>query len=98
MEMIRKNGEYFVHFNYAEEEYGKEVYEIPTYHDVIAGIDLNIDRIAVTLLTKQGNFLESRIFYCHELEYTSSNKRDNVIGETVKGLFNWLLVGLNWKQ
>ena len=91
MEIIRKNGEYFVHFNYDEEEYGKEVYEIGQYHDVIAGIDLNIDRIAVTLLTRQGNFIESHIFYCHELEYASSNKRDNVVGETVKKLFNWLI-------
>lgn len=91
MEIVRKNGEYFVHFTYDEEEYGKAVYEIPEYHDIIAGIDLNIDRIAVTLLTKQGNFIESRIFYCHELEYTSSNKRDNIVGETVKKLFNWLI-------
>uniref|UniRef100_UPI001108FB87 IS200/IS605 family accessory protein TnpB-related protein n=1 Tax=Aquibacillus sediminis TaxID=2574734 RepID=UPI001108FB87 len=46
---------------------------------------------AVSLVSKQGNFLESKVFYCHELEYVRSNKRNNIVGETVKNVFTWLL-------
>lgn len=91
IKLKRTNGDYYLHVTYEEAEYGKKVYTLSPEHEVIAGIDLNIDRIAVCLLTKQGNFLKSRVFACHELEYASTHKRENVIGETVKEVFEWLL-------
>ena len=54
---------------------------------------MNIDKIAVTILTKQGSFLESKTFYCHEMEYVKSNRRTNVAGETAKEVIDYLL---NW--
>jgi IS605 OrfB family transposase len=39
----------------------------------------------------QGNWLKSKVFYCHELEYASTNKRENIIGETEKQMFEWFL-------
>lgn len=91
IEIKRQNKEYFIYLTYEEEEYGHETFSLSQTHDIIAGIDLNIDRIAVSLVTKQGNWLKSKIFYCHELEYTRTNKRENIIGETVKQMFDWLL-------
>jgi IS605 OrfB family transposase len=92
VEIQRKNGEYYVHLIYEEEGYGRELaYEEPIQAERIAGIDINIDRIAVSIVSKQGNFLQSKVFYCHELEYVKANKRNNIVGETVRDVYDWLL-------
>ncbi|EZP77401.1 transposase [Parageobacillus genomosp. 1] len=92
VEIKRKNGEYYVHLIYEEEVYGRELaYDEPIQAERIAGIDINIDRIAVSIVSKQGNFLQSKVFYCHELEYVRANKRNNLIGETVRDVYDWLL-------
>jgi IS605 OrfB family transposase len=92
VEIQRKNGEYYIHLIYEEEVYGRELaYEEPIEAERIAGIDINIDRIAVSIVSKQGNFLQSKVFYCHELEYVRANKRNNLIGETVRDVYDWLL-------
>jgi IS605 OrfB family transposase len=92
VEIKRKNGEYYVHLIYEEEGYGRELsYNEPIQAERIAGIDINIDRIAVSIVSKQGNFIQSKVFYCHELEYVRANKRNNLIGETVRDVYDWLL-------
>jgi IS605 OrfB family transposase len=92
VEIKRKNGEYYLHLIYEEEIYGRELaYDEPIQAERIAGIDINIDRIAVSIVSKQGNFLQSKVFYCHELEYVRANKRNNLIGETVRDVYDWLL-------
>ncbi|UQD53783.1 transposase [Bacillus methanolicus] len=88
----RKNGEYYIHLIYEEEVYGRELaYDEPIQAERIAGIDINIDRIAVSIVSKQGNFLQSKVFYCHELEYVKASKRNNIVGETVRDVYDWLL-------
>jgi IS605 OrfB family transposase len=92
VEIKRKNREYYLHLIYEEEVYGRELaYDEPIQGERIAGIDINIDRIAVSIVSKQGNFLQSKVFYCHELEYVKANKRNNLIGETVRDVYDWLL-------
>ncbi|MHA4235354.1 IS200/IS605 family accessory protein TnpB-related protein, partial [Bacillus cereus] len=59
--------------------------------DLIAGIDVNPDRIAVSLCTKQGNFKGSKIFYLHNLNTFSTNKRATIIGQIVQQIKTWLL-------
>jgi IS605 OrfB family transposase len=92
VEIKRKNGEYYIHLVYEEDVYGRELpYNEPIQAERIAGIDINIDRIAVTIVSRQGNFIKSKVFYCHELEYVRANKRNNLIGETVRDVYDWLL-------
>jgi len=92
VEIKRKNGEYYIHLIYEEEVYGRELaYDEPIQAERIAGMDINIDRIAVSIVSKQGNFLQSKVFYCHELEYVRANKRNNLIGETVRDVYDWLM-------
>jgi IS605 OrfB family transposase len=92
VEIKRKNGEYYIHLIYEEEVYGRELtVDEPIQGERIAGIDINIDRIAVSIVSKQGNFLKSKVFYCHELEYVRANKRNNIVGETVRDVYDWLL-------
>ncbi len=92
IEIKRKNDEYYVYLTHEEEVPGIELYpkQLITA-DKIAGIDVNIDRVAINILSSQGNFLKSRVFYCHELEFVSSNKRNNVAGEMAKDIIDFLL-------
>jgi IS605 OrfB family transposase len=92
IELKRKNGKYYVHITYDIEAHGSVLkWNEKIKADTIAGIDVNIDRIAVSILTKQGNLLESKTFYCHEMEYVSSNKRSNIAGETAKAIIEYLI-------
>jgi IS605 OrfB family transposase len=43
--------------------------------------------------SKKGNWLESKTFYCHEMEYVRSNRRNNIAGEIAKQIVDYLL---NW--
>ena len=92
IEIKRKNGEYYVYLTYEEEVSGIQLKSKQLITaSKIAGIDINIDRIAVNILSSQGNFLKSRVFCCHELEFVSSNKRNNIVGEMAKDIIDFLL-------
>ncbi|NUK30559.1 IS200/IS605 family element transposase accessory protein TnpB [Parageobacillus sp. VR-IP] len=91
-EIKRKNGEYYVHLIYEKEVYGRELaYDEPIQAERIAGMDINMDRIAVSIVSKQGNFIQSKVLYCHELEYVKANKRNNIVGETIRDVYDWLM-------
>ncbi len=91
IEVKRKGGKFYIHMTYNLETFGSELkWNEKTQTDIVAGIDVNIDKIAVTILTKQGCFLESRTFYCHEMEYVKRNRRTNVAGETAKEVIDYL--------
>ncbi|WP_256235034.1 IS200/IS605 family accessory protein TnpB-related protein [Bacillus sp. EB600] len=91
IEVKRKGGKFYVHMTYNLETFGSELkWNEKTQTDIVAGIDVNIDKIAVTILTKQGRFLESRTFYCHEMEYVKRNRRTNVARETAKEVIDYL--------
>jgi IS605 OrfB family transposase len=92
IEIRRKGNKYYVHITYDQETFGcKLKCKEKISSDIVAGIDVNIDKIAVAILTKQGRFLESRTFYCHEMEYVSSNRRTNIAGEKAKEVIDYLL-------
>ncbi|MCQ6280897.1 IS200/IS605 family accessory protein TnpB-related protein [Bacillus sp. EB600] len=87
-----KNQKYYVHITYDLEVRGYELkWSEKIASDLVAGIDVNIDRIAVSVLTSQGNLLESRTFYCHEMEYVRSNRRTNIAGEMAKEIIEYLV-------
>ena len=92
IEIKRKGEKFYVHITYDILTCGSELeWTEKITSDLVAGIDVNIDKIAVTIITKQGRFLESRTFYCHEMEYVKANKRTNVAGETAKEVIAYLL-------
>jgi len=92
IEIKRKDGEYYVYLTYEEEVPGIELYsKEPITVDKIAGIDANINHIAVNILSNQGNFLKSKVFYCKEMTFAASNKRRNTAGELAKEIIDFLL-------
>ena len=92
IELKRKQEKYYAHITYDVDTPGTELRWNETItSDLVAGIDVNIDRVAVSILTKQGNWLESKTFYCHEMEYVKSNRRNNISGEVAKQMVDYLL-------
>lgn len=94
IELKRKKEKYYVHITYDKKTVGTKLeWSKKITSDLVAGIDLNIDRVAVSILTSQGNWLESRTYYCHEMEYVKGDRRSNVVGEVAKEIIDYLV---NW--
>ncbi|WP_241558933.1 IS200/IS605 family accessory protein TnpB-related protein [Oceanobacillus halophilus] len=92
IELKRKNGQYRVHLTYDVETFGRELkFGGKITSNIAAGIDVNIDKVAVSVVSKQGNLLAHQTFYCHEMEYVSSNKRNNISGEVAKEIIDYIL-------
>ena len=92
IEIKRRKGKYYVHMTYDLHTPGTELkWNEEITSDRVAGIDVNIDRVAVSIVTKQGNRLESKTFYCHEMEYVKRNRRSNIAGELAKEIIDYLV-------
>ena len=92
IELKRKNKKVYVHITHEINTAGSMLnWNEKITSDIVAGIDVNIDKITVSILTKQGNLLESKTFYCHEMEYVKSNRRTNIAGELAKEIMDYLL-------
>ncbi|MBU8914529.1 IS200/IS605 family accessory protein TnpB-related protein [Bacillus sp. FJAT-29953] len=92
VELKRKHNKYYVHLTYDRDNLGSELkWNEKITSDIVAGIDVNIDRIGVSIITKQGNLLEAKTFYCHEMEYVKSTRRTNIAGEKAKEVIDYLL-------
>jgi IS605 OrfB family transposase len=92
IELKRKSKRVYVHITYDLNVHGAELkWSEKIQSEIVAGIDVNVDRVAVSILSKQGNLLESKTFYCHEMEYVKSNRRSNIAGECAKDIVHYLL-------
>ncbi|MFX0092545.1 MAG: IS200/IS605 family accessory protein TnpB-related protein [Candidatus Hodarchaeota archaeon] len=62
----------------------------------MAGIDLNPTGIAVTIVSPDGNFRRSKWFFCPDLIYARKNKRNWLLGNLIKEVFDWITTqGIN---
>ncbi|MEH7306258.1 IS200/IS605 family accessory protein TnpB-related protein [Neobacillus drentensis] len=92
IELKRKRGRVYAHITYDLNVHGYLLkWNEKIQSDIVAGIDINVDRVAVSILTRQGNWLESKTFYCHEMEYVKSNRKSNMAGEIAKDIVQYLL-------
>ena len=80
VEIIHKNGRYHCHITIEESE--PEV--IFNRYNGLEGIDTNPDGLALTLISKDGNFKESCWLGNGELCNASSKRRKHIIGQIVK--------------
>ena len=56
----------------------------------MAGVDLNPEVVAVTVVLPDGNFKVSRCFWCHDLVHASHEKREWIAGNLAKQVADWL--------
>lgn len=88
--VVRKNGRFDCLISFPLGD------DVPVNKDLpMAGIDLNPDVVAVTLVLPDGNFHISRCFWCPELVYVSHEKREWIAGNLAKDIAEWLeLLGI----
>ena len=77
IEIIRKNGRYYVHVTIEE-----EILEPYTAYNGAVGVDINPDGLGITRTDHLGRFRESLWLLQGEWTYAKSCRRDNLIGKT----------------
>ncbi|MFQ6072766.1 MAG: hypothetical protein ACE5KT_08730, partial [Methanosarcinales archaeon] len=82
--LIRKNHNYYCHVSF------DEVNNAIQNNKGIAGIDLNPEKVAVTIVKPDGNLIASKNFPCHAVTYARTNKRDWIIGNTIVKVYEWI--------
>lgn len=80
VEIIQKNKHYYCHITVEEAE-PKAIFN---NYNGLEGIDTNPDGLALTLISKDGNFKESCWFGDGELCNASSNRRSHIIGKIAR--------------
>lgn len=80
VEIIKKGGKYYCHITIDEGKVS-EYKPIYTGHFGMIGIDTNPDGYGVTLIGRDGNYMESLYLKQPELQYARSNRRKNLCGE-----------------
>lgn len=80
IEIIRQNGQYYCHITIEE----PEADVVTTGHQGLIGIDTNPNGLALTLITRNGNFKQSWWIGNGELICSRSHRRRHLIGTVVK--------------
>ncbi|MBZ5753331.1 hypothetical protein, partial [Metabacillus rhizolycopersici] len=83
--ILRRKDKYEVHFA-MEEENSSE----PTFEKGIAGLDMNPDNLSVTIVYPNGNFRASKVFWIHDINTVSADKRDWIIQQAVVEMLMWV--------
>ncbi|WP_333871798.1 IS200/IS605 family accessory protein TnpB-related protein [Desulforamulus putei] len=78
VEIIRKDGRYYIHVTIEED------IPVPYHAHSVVGVDSNPDGLGVALVDYLGQYRGSQWLRQGEWTYARSNRRDNLIGETVK--------------
>ena len=55
-----------------------------------AGLDINPDNVSVTITYPNGNFRASKVFWMHDINTVSANKRDWIIENTIIQAMLWI--------
>jgi hypothetical protein len=62
----------------------------PSFDKGIAGLDMNPDNLSVTIVYPNGNFRASKVFWMHEINTVSADKRNWIIQNTVIKMIDWI--------
>lgn len=81
----RENGRYYIFITYDTKETN-----VGNITNGIAGIDLNTDHIAVTIVSSDGNFKASKVFPLTHLDSYRTNQKDFLIGNVIKKVVEWI--------
>ncbi|MGH1260402.1 MULTISPECIES: hypothetical protein [Bacillus] len=81
----RRNGTYQVHLALEG-----EITAQPNFSKGVAGMDINPDNLSVTIVHANGNFRTSKVFWIHDVNTVSANKRDFIIQETLYEVMRWI--------
>ncbi|MCQ6278648.1 hypothetical protein [Bacillus sp. EB600] len=83
--ILRESGKYYVHITFDQ-----KVESSNDFSKGCAGIDINPDNLAVTIVHPNGNFRVSKVFWMKDVNSIRSKKRNWIIGNTVAAVFDWV--------
>ncbi|ASS87613.1 hypothetical protein [Geobacillus stearothermophilus] len=81
----RQNGKILVHFTVEHDIVAK-----PDFSKGVAGMDINPDNLAVTIVYPNGNFKASKVFWMHDVNTVRAEKRDTIIQNTLYEVVYWM--------
>lgn len=64
---------------------------LPESVQILGGIDLNLDHLAVVITDRQGQYRKNRIFHYHNLGELRREKTDWLIGNIAHDVIEWLI-------
>jgi len=83
VELIKKNSGYYCHITIDEAKI-REYKTVYTGHCGMVGVDTNPDGFGLTVISKDGNLIESTYIKQPELQYARSDRRENLCEEMAK--------------
>ncbi|OIJ14928.1 hypothetical protein BKP37_07015 [Anaerobacillus alkalilacustris] len=83
--ILRRKGKYEVKLTLDE-----KLNTIPSFQKGIAGLDINPNNLSITIVYPNGNFRVSKVFWMHDLNTVSANKRDWIVQNTVIEMIQWI--------
>jgi IS605 OrfB family transposase len=93
VEVLWRDGHYYAHVTLEEKTTGDVVWQPQADSStMIAGIDLNLEHVDVTMSDGQGQYRGSRVYDCGLLEHARRDKRDWVIGNLARDIVADLVV------
>ncbi len=83
--ILREDGKYYVHLTFIQ-----KLNSSYDFSKGCAGMDINPDNLAVTIVYPNGNFRTSKVFWMKDVNSVSSTKRDWMIGNAVTSAIDWV--------
>jgi predicted transposase len=83
--ILREDGKYYVHLSF-----NQKLNSSYDFSKGCAGMDINPDNLAVTIVQPNGNFQTSKVFWMNDVNSVSAAKRDWIIGNTVTSVIDWV--------
>lgn len=83
--ILREDGKYYVHLIFDQ--------KVESSHDFTngcAGIDINPDNLAVTMVHPNGNYRMSKVFWMNGVNTLRANQRNGIIGNTIASAIEWV--------
>ncbi|WP_066256204.1 hypothetical protein [Neobacillus drentensis] len=83
--ILREDGKYYVHLTFIQ-----KLNTSYNFSNGCAGIDINPDNLAVTIVHPNGNFRKSKVFWMNDVNSVPATKRDWILGNAVTSAIKWV--------
>ncbi|MFJ5758588.1 hypothetical protein ACIQAA_05480 [Neobacillus sp. NPDC093182] len=83
--ILRENGKYYVHLTF-----NQQLESAYNFTNGCAGIDINPDNLAVSIVHPNGNIRVSKVFWMDDVNSVRSEKRNWTIGNIVASVIEWI--------
>lgn len=83
--ILSEDGKYYAHLTFDQ-----KLQSSYDFSKGCAGIDINPDNLAVTIVYPNGNFRMSKVFWMNDVNSVRSDKRNWIIANTIASVIEWV--------